>query len=549
MSNNPRDIKFGSDSRLALKRGVDALADSVKVTLGPKGRNVVLGRKGQYAITKDGVSVAREVFLSDPVENLGAQMVKQVASSVAYEAGDGTTTATVLSQSILNNGIKLIETGYDPMDLKRGIDKASDYIKNKLLEMAIKVDNVEQIRNVATISANGDAKIGNIIADAMDAVGFDGVVTVEDSKTHDTYMELVEGMQVPSGYMSPYFVNNPTKMEVQFNNPYILIYNGTIKNLKGLVTVLDWTTARKTPLLIIADSIEGDALQALILNRMNGILEVAAVRSPGFGENRKDQLQDIANIVGSTLLSEDLGHDLANLNPGMIEDLLGSCEKVTVSSSNTTLVNGKGDSSNIEARIKEIESKIEYSEDESERIILRERLAKLSGGVAVLKIGAYSEIENKEKKDRLDDALSATRAAIEEGILPGGGTALLYASSALEKELREGILNFESEDELFGAKILIQACESPFSTILNNAGISPDLIKSKLVNDEKSPSTSLSYGFDAKRGNYIDMLEAGIIDPAKVTRSALENAVSIVGLMLTTECTLMEQMIKENNEQ
>lgn len=549
MSNNPRDIKFGSDSRLALKRGVDALADSVKVTLGPKGRNVVLGRKGQYAITKDGVSVAREVFLSDPVENLGAQMVKQVASSVAYEAGDGTTTATVLSQSILNNGIKLIETGYDPMDLKRGIDKASDYIKNKLLEMAIKVDNVEQIRNVATISANGDAKIGNIIADAMDAVGFDGVVTVEDSKTHDTYMELVEGMQVPSGYMSPYFVNNPTKMEVQFNNPYILIYNGTIKNLKGLVTVLDWTTARKTPLLIIADSIEGDALQALILNRMNGILEVAAVRSPGFGENRKDQLQDIANIVGSTLLSEDLGHDLANLNPGMIEDLLGSCEKVTVSSSNTTLVNGKGDSSNIEARIKEIESKIEYSEDESERIILRERLAKLSGGVAVLKIGAYSEIENKEKKDRLDDALSATRAAIEEGILPGGGTALLYASSALEKELREGILNFESEDELFGAKILIQACESPFSTILNNAGISPDLIKSKLVNDEKSPSTSLSYGFDAKRGNYIDMLEAGIIDPAKVTRSALENAVSIVGLMLTTECTLMEQTIKENNEQ
>lgn len=549
MSNNPRDIKFGSDSRLALKRGVDALADSVKVTLGPKGRNVVLGRKGQYAITKDGVSVAREVFLIDPVENLGAQMVKQVASSVAYEAGDGTTTATVLSQSILNNGIKLIETGYDPMDLKRGIDKASDYIKNKLLEMAIKVDNVEQIRNVATISANGDAKIGNIIADAMDAVGFDGVVTVEDSKTHDTYMELVEGMQVPSGYMSPYFVNNPTKMEVQFNNPYILIYNGTIKNLKGLVTVLDWTTARKTPLLIIADSIEGDALQALILNRMNGILEVAAVRSPGFGENRKDQLQDIANIVGSTLLSEDLGHDLANLNPGMIEDLLGSCEKVTVSSSNTTLVNGKGDSSNIEARIKEIESKIEYSEDESERIILRERLAKLSGGVAVLKIGAYSEIENKEKKDRLDDALSATRAAIEEGILPGGGTALLYASSALEKELREGILNFESEDELFGAKILIQACESPFSTILNNAGISPDLIKSKLVNDEKSPSTSLSYGFDAKRGNYIDMLEAGIIDPAKVTRSALENAVSIVGLMLTTECTLMEQTIKENNEQ
>lgn len=549
MSNNPRDIKFGSESRLALKRGVDVLAESVKVTLGPKGRNVVLGRKGQYAITKDGVSVAREVFLSNPIENLGAQMVKQVASSVAYEAGDGTTTATVLSQSILNNGLKLIETGYDPMDLKRGIDKASDYIKTRLLEMAVKVDNVEQIRNVATISANGDAKIGNIIADAMDAVGFDGVVTIEDSKTHDTYMELVEGMQFPSGYMSPYFVNNPTKMEVQFNNPFVLIYNGTIKNLKGLVTVLDWTTARKTPLLIIADSIEGDALQALILNRMNGILEVAAVRSPGFGENRKAQLQDIASLVGSTFLSEDLGHDLANLNPSMIEDLLGSCEKITVSSNNTTIVNGRGDSSNLEERIKEIESKIEYSEDESEKIILRERLAKLTSGVAVLKIGAYSEIENKEKKDRLDDALSATRAAIEEGILPGGGAALLYASSELEKELGTDILNFESEDELFGAKILIQACESPFATILSNAGISSELVKNHLISETKEPRVSNTFGYDAKKQTYVDMLESGIIDPAKVTRSALENAVSIVGLMLTTECTLMEQNLKENNEQ
>jgi chaperonin GroEL len=542
MSNNPREIKFGSESRLALKRGVDALADSVKVTLGPKGRNVVLGRKGQYAITKDGVSVAREVYL-------GAQMVKQVASNVAYEAGDGTTTATVLSQAILNSGIKLIETGYDPMDLKRGIDKASDYIKDKLLEMAVKVDNVEQVRNVATISANGDSTIGNIIADAMEAVGFDGVVTVEDSKTHDTYMELVEGMQFASGYMSPYFVNHNTKMEVQFSNPYVLVYDGKIKNLKGLVNILDWVSSRKSQLLIISDSLEGDALQALILNRINGVLEAAAVRAPGFGENKKDQLKDIATILGATFLSEDAGHDLANVNPSLVGDLLGSCEKATVTATSTTLVNGKGETSEIEARVKEIESQIEYTENESEKMILRERLAKISGGVAVLKIGSYSEIEHKEKKDRLDDALSATRSAIEEGILPGGGISLLYASSALEKELGTNILNFESEDELFGAKILIQACEAPFATILSNAGISSELVKNHLINENKEPKVNNTHGYDAKRQVYVDMLESGIIDPAKVTRSALENAVSIVGLMLTTECTLMEEQSKENKEQ
>ena len=549
MSNNPREIKFGSESRLALKRGVDALADSVKVTLGPKGRNVVLGRKGQYAITKDGVSVAREVFLKDPVENLGAQMVKQVASNVAHEAGDGTTTATVLSQAILNSGIKLIETGYDPMDLKRGIDKASVYIKDKLLEMAVKVDNVEQVRNVATISANGDSTIGNIIADAMEAVGFDGVVTVEDSKTHDTYMELVEGMQFASGYMSPYFVNHNTKMEVQFSNPYVLVYDGKIKNLKGLVNILDWVSSRKSQLLIISDSLEGDALQALILNRINGVLEAAAVRAPGFGENKKDQLKDIATILGATFLSEDAGHDLANVNPSLVGDLLGSCEKATVTATSTTLVNGKGETSEIESRVKEIESQIEYTENESEKMILRERLAKISGGVAVLKIGSYSEIEHKEKKDRLDDALSATRSAIEEGILPGGGISLLYASSALEKELGTNILNFESEDELFGAKILIQACETPFATILSNAGISSELVKNHLINENKEPKVNNTHGYDAKRQVYVDMLESGIIDPAKVTRSALENAVSIVGLMLTTECTLMEEQSKENKEQ
>lgn len=548
MSNNPRDIKFGSESRLALKRGVDALANSVKVTLGPKGRNVVLGRKGQYAITKDGVSVAREVFLRDPVENLGAQMVKQVASNVASEAGDGTTTATVLAQAILTSGIKLIETGYDPMELKRGIDKAAEYIKARLLEMAVKVDNIEQIRNVATISANGDSTIGNIIADALEAVGFDGIVTIEDSKTHETVMELVEGMQFNSGYMSPYFINHNTKMEVQYTNPYILVYNGKINSLKGLVTILDWTSAKKAPLFIIADSIEGDAINTLVLNRINGVLDVAAVRSPGFGENKKDQLKDIAALVGATFLSEDAGHDLSNVNPSSISGLLGTCENLTVTANSTTIVNGKGDEILINDRIKEMESQIQYSENESEKLIIKERLAKLTGGVAVLKIGSYSEMEHKEKKDRLDDALSATRAAIEEGILPGGGVSLLYASVSLEKLLGTDVLNFESEDELFGAKILIQACESPFATILSNAGSSFELIKSNLIDENKEPKVNSTYGYDAKKGVYVDMLSFGIIDPAKVTRSALENAVSIVGLMLTTECTLMEEYSKENNE-
>jgi chaperonin GroEL len=338
-------------------------------------------------------------------------------------------------------------------------------------------------------------------------------------------------------------------MEVQFNNPYVLVYDGKIKNLKGLVNILDWVSARKGQLLIIADTLEGDALQALILNRINGVLEAAAVRAPGFGENKRDQLKDIATILGATYLSEDAGQDLANVNPNMVGELLGSCEKATVTANSTTLVNGKGDATSIEARIKEVESQIEYSDNESEKLILRERLAKISGGVAVLKIGSYSEIEHKEKKDRLDDALSATRSAIEEGILPGGGTSLLYASSDLEKELGKDILNFENEDELFGAKILIQACEAPFATILTNAGISPELIKNKLISETKEPIVNSSYGYDAKRQSFVDLLQVGIIDPAKVTRSALENAVSIVGLMLTTECTLMEEQIKETKEQ
>lgn len=541
MSANPREIIFGSESRKALQAGVNKLADSVKVTLGPKGRNVVLGRKNQYAITKDGVSVAREVVLKDPFENLGAQMVKQVASNVALEAGDGTTTATVLAQAILNKGIKLIESGHDPMELKKGMDAAAELIKISLEATAIKVESVDKIKDVATISANGDTKIGEIIADAMKEVGFDGVVTIEDSKTHETYMELVEGMQFDSGYMSPYFINDMKKFEVNLENPYVLIYNGKINGLKGLVSVLEFTSAKKRPLLIVADNIEGDALQALILNKVNGVLNVAAVRSPGFGENKKDQLRDISTVLGATLLSEAEGHDIANINPATIEQLLGSCEKITVVSDKTTIVNGNGNKESIAARISEIKSQIEFKDNESERLLFRERLAKLEGGVAILKIGAYSDVELKEKKDRLDDALSATRAAIEEGILPGGGIALLNASEQLSNEIKSGAVVYESEGELIGAKLLIDACNAPLTAILANAGISFEVVKNNIISQP-----SKTYGLDVRNNVYVDMVESGIIDPVKVTKSALENAVSIAGMMITTECTLMEESTSDS---
>lgn len=539
MSANAREIVFGSDSRDALKRGVNKLADSVKVTLGPKGRNVVLGRKNQYAITKDGVSVAREVFLKDPIENLGAQMVKQVAANVAQEAGDGTTTATVLAQAILNKGIRMIESGYDPMGIKRGMDIGVETIKEYLQKNSVKVEDIEKIKNVATISANGDRKIGEIIASAMEKVGFDGVVTIEDSKTHDTYMEIVEGMQFDSGYMSPYFINDMTKLEISFENSFVLIYNGKIKGLKGLVEILEYTSAKKKPLLIIADNIEGDALQALILNKVNGVLNVAAVRAPSYGTHRKEQLKDIATVLGATLLSEDEGHDISQINAAALGDILGSCEKLTVTADSATVVNGKGEKNLIEARIQELKNQIEFREDESEKLILKERLAKLEGGVAILKIGAYSDVELKEKKDRLDDALSATRAAIEEGILPGGGVALLRASEHLSNLIKADNysgLDINSDDELMGIKILIESCESPLSSILKNAGLSFDVIKKEINESDNS-----KYGFDARNNKYCDMIETGIIDPAKVTRSALENAVSIAGMMITTECTLIEE--------
>lgn len=529
MSTNPRKIIFGSDSRKSIQRGVNALADSVKVTLGPKGRNVILGRQNQYAITKDGVSVAREVFLEDPFENLGAQMVKQVASNVAMAAGDGTTTATVLAQAILNNGIKSIESGHDPMLIKRGLDQASVFVKEFISDKSVKVKDIDQVRNVATISANGDESIGEIISSAMDAVGFDGVITIEDSKTHDTYMELVEGMQFDSGYLSPYFINDMKKFETNFENPFVLVFNGKITKLQGLVKILEFTSVQKRSLLIIANNIEGDPLQAMIMNKVNGVLDVAAVRSPGYGDSRKDQLRDIATVLGAQLLSEEEGHDLANINAASIPDILGSCDKLTITSDKTTLVNGHGKSDAIANRITEIKSQIEFSDDESAKLMLKERLAKLEGGVAILKIGAYSDIELKEKKDRLDDALSATKAAIEEGILPGGGIALLNASEAVKNDF-----TYSPEFEI-GVKILIESMQSPLRSILENAGISFEVIKEKLMNQD-----SFTYGYDARDEKFGDMIQLGIIDPAKVTRTALENAVSIAGMILTTECTLME---------
>jgi chaperonin GroEL len=446
----------------------------------------------------------------------------------------------VLAQSILNRGLKLIEAGHDPMDLKRGMDIAAELVAKNLLDSSIKVDSIEQVRNVAAISANGDSKIGDIIADAMSNVGFDGVITIEDSKTHETYMDLVEGMQFDSGYMSPYFINEMTKFEVNFTNPFVFVYNGKIKGLKGLVNILEYTSTQKRPLLIIADNIEGDALQALILNKVNGTLNVAAVRSPGYGENKKEQLRDIATAVGAHLLSEDEGHDITNINANSLADILGSCETLNITSDKTTIVNGGGDPDSISNRINEMKSQFEYKENESEKLLIKERLAKLEGGVAILKIGAYSEVELKEKKDRLDDALSATRAAIEEGILPGGGVALLRASNSVFSQIDSGEIEFETPDQKYGALSLLEACKSPLSSILANAGISFEVVQNNLEKEE------YSFGLDVRKNKYVDMISAGIIDPTKVTRSALENSVSIAGLMITTECTLIEEETDSN---
>ena len=527
---NPRKITFSSASRNALKLGVDKLANAVKVTLGPKGRNVVLGRKNHYAITKDGVSVAREVFLDDQTENLGAQMVKQVASNVAMDAGDGTTTATVLAQAILTKGIKMIEAGFDPMEIKSGIDKTLEKIKSVLVENKIEVKDVDQIDQVATISANGDSHIGKIISDAMNEVGFDGVITLDESKTHQTSLNVVKGMQFPGGYLSPYFITDYAKMSAELENPVIFVFDGKIRGLKGLINVMEYANSKKRPLLIISNNIEGDALQALVMNKANSILDIVAVNSPGHGNLRRDQLQDIATIVGATYVSEAEGFDLTQVNPSSISEILGSAQRISVGSNSTTIINGAGTTDSVKDRIDVIKTQINSSDDESNKLILKERLSKLEGGVAIIKVGAYTDVEMKEKKDRVEDAIAATKAAVEEGILPGGGIALYKASQQVDSLAFE---NF-SESEVVGAKILLESCKEPFNIIISNGGKNPDVIATQISSDYNT-------GYNSRTGSYCDMIEEGIIDPAKVTRSALENASSICGLMITTECVLMEE--------
>ena len=528
---NPRKIKFGSDSRNALQNGVDKLANSVKITLGPKGRNVVLGRQQQFAITKDGVSVAREVFLEDDIENLGAQMVKQVAQNVAHEAGDGTTTATVLSQAIINRGIKMIEAGFNPMDIKKGMDILVVDIKKRLIDMSQEVSDVETIKNVATISANGDQIIGGIIANAIEKVGFDGVITVEDSKTFDTYVDIVEGMQIDAGYISPYFINSPEKEEINQEKPLLMVYEGSIKSMKQLLPFLEFSNGKKRPLLIIADSIEGDAIQTLVLNKIKGILDVAAVRTPGYGSNKTETLKDIAALTGAIYMSEKEGYDLTQVDPRAMEEVLGSCEKIKITSEKTIIIDGHGEKEAIKTRVDLLKNSITNKENESERLLLKERLAKLDGGIAILKIGAYSETELNEKKDRLDDALSATRAAIEEGIVPGGGMALVRVCSTINLD-SYGFIG----DEKIGAEILLNACAQPFRTIIENAGLSPEVIINGIPEGQDQ-------GYDARTNQYVNMIESGIIDPLKVTRCALDQSVSISSLMLTTECILSEQIV------
>ncbi|MDA9835846.1 chaperonin GroEL [Flavobacteriales bacterium] len=521
-----KNIKFDIEARKSLKDGVDALANAVKVTLGPKGRNVVIDRKfGAPMVTKDGVSVAKEIELKDPIENMGAQMVKEVASKTADVAGDGTTTATVLAQALISEGMRNVSSGANPMDLKRGMDKASIAIVKHLQKMSQEVgkDN-SKIEQVATISANNDNTIGALIAQAMKTVGNEGVITVEEAKGMDTTVTTVEGMQFDRGYLSPYFVTNPEKMEVELENPFILIHDKKISNMKDLLPVLEETAKSGRPLLIIAEDVDGEALAALVVNKIRGSLKIAAVKAPGFGDRRKAILQDIAILTGGQVISEETGLKLENTS---VDDL-GTAEKITIDKDNTTLVNGAGVKSSIKARIGQIKAQIETTTSDYDKEKLQERLAKLAGGVAVLYVGAATEVEMKEKKDRVDDALHATRAAIEEGIIPGGGTAYIRAASKISK--LEGVNN----DETTGIKIVIRAIEEPLRQIVANAG-GEGAVVVNAVRDGKA-----DFGYNARTEVYEDLYKAGVIDPTKVARVALENAISISGMMLTTECVISD---------
>jgi chaperonin GroEL len=526
-----KDIKFDLEARDGIKRGVDALANAVKVTLGPKGRNVIIGKSfGAPVVTKDGVSVAKEIELENELENMGAQMVKEVASRTNDLAGDGTTTATVLAQAIVKEGLKNVAAGANPMDLKRGIDKAVEAITKDLDAQTKKVgDSKDMIKQVASISANNDEVVGDLIAKAFGKVGKEGVITVEEAKGTETYVDVVEGMQFDRGYLSPYFVTNSEKMTTELENPYILLFDKKISTMKELMPVLEPVAQTGKPLLIIAEDVDGEALATLVVNKLRGSLKIAAVKAPGFGDRRKAMLEDIAILTGGTVVSEERGFTLENTTM----EMLGTAEKVDINKDNTTIVNGSGSAADIKSRVGQIKSQIENTTSDYDKEKLQERLAKLAGGVAVLYVGAASEVEMKEKKDRVDDALHATRAAVEEGIVAGGGVALVRAKAVLAK------LKGNNADEETGIAIVARAVEAPLRTIVENAGGEGSVVIAKILESKGN------YGYDAKNDKYVDMLKEGIIDPKKVTRIALENAASVAGMILTTECALIE--IKEDN--
>ena len=525
-----KDIKFDIEARDGLKRGVDALANAVKVTLGPKGRNVIISKSfGGPSVTKDGVSVAKEVELTDALENMGAQMVKEVASKTNDLAGDGTTTATVLAQAIVKEGLKNVAAGANPMDLKRGIDKAVEALVEDLHKQSKTVgDSTDKIKQVAAISANNDGTIGDLIAQAFEKVGKEGVITVEEAKGTDTYVDVVEGMQFDRGYLSPYFVTDSEKMTTELESPYILLYDKKISAMKDLLPVLEPVAQSGKPLLIIAEDVDGEALATLVVNKLRGSLRIAAVKAPGFGDRRKAMLEDIAILTGGTVIADERGFSLDNATI----DMLGTAEKVSIDKDNTTIVNGAGNADDITARVNQIKAQIETTTSDYDKEKLQERLAKLAGGVAVLYVGAASEVEMKEKKDRVDDALHATRAAVEEGIVAGGGVALVRAKSVLSS------IETTNADEKTGIQIVERAIEAPLRTIVENAGGEGSVVVSKVIEGKDD------FGYDAKNDQYVNMLEAGIIDPKKVTRVALENAASVSGMILTTECALID--IKED---
>ena len=521
-----KEITFDTEARDALKKGVDALANAVKVTLGPKGRNVVIDKKfGAPGITKDGVTVAKEIELENQIENMGAQMLKEVASKTNDLAGDGTTTATVLGQAIITAGLKNVAAGANPMDLKRGMDKAVASIVNDLEKQAKEVGNsYEKIEQIAAISANNDNSIGALIAEAMKKVKTEGVITVEEAKGTETTVEVVEGMQFDRGYLSPYFITDADKMETELENPYILIYDKKISAMKDLLPILEETAKGGRPLMIIAEDVDGEALSTLVVNKLRGALKVAAVKAPGFGDRRKEMLEDIAILTSGTVVSEERGFTLE----GTTLEMLGSAEKIVIDKDNSTIINGAGKKSDITARVNQIKAQIESTTSDYDREKLQERLAKLAGGVAVLYVGAASEVEMKEKKDRVDDALAATRAAVEEGIVPGGGVAIVRAADSLNK------VKAENEDEKTGVSIIERAVEEPLRQIVENAGIEGSVVVAK-IKDGKA-----DFGFNAKSEKYENLYKSGVIDPAKVVRIALEHAASVAGMLLTTECVIAD---------